>query len=316
MTARHPLDQLDGYLLRVLCVLLEERSVSRAARRLDQGQPATSTALKRLRDILGDPLLVRDKLEMVPTARALELEGPARAARDAMATLVAPPSRFDAGNATLVFRVGSPDYLAPSLLARLLHRLRVEAPLCRVELHPLGPDFDAERMLAEDRLDVIIGNWATPPELLHMSLLLEDDLVCLLRKDHPLADAPMTEERYFSAAHVIPMRYSNKQRGVVDTHLATLSARRDVRVTVPYFAFAPCLVAETDLLFITSRHFAEPFARSLDLAMLPAPKGFPKMRFYQLWHPRAHHSRAQRWLRGLIGEAGKALMTHRTPARG
>ena len=307
MTAHHTLDPLDGHLLRILCVLLDERSVSRTARRLDQTQPAISAALKRLRTIFGDPLLVRDKLEMVPTARALRLEAPARAARDAMAQLVAAPAGFDARQATLTFRVGSPDYLAPALLAQVLRRLRTEAPGSRVELHPLGPDFDAERELAEDRLDVIIGNWPEPPERLHLSLLLEDELVCLVRKGHPLASGALTEERYLAAAHVVPMRYSSHQRGVVETHLAARHAVRDARVAVPYFALAPHVVAETDLVFTTARHFAEPFTRTLPLVMLAMPPGFPAMRFYQLWHERAHHDAAHRWLRRLITEVGRSL---------
>ena len=307
MTTRDPLDQLDGHLLRALGVLLDERSVSRAARRLDLTQPAVSAALKRLREIFGDPLLVRDKLDMVPTARALQLIEPTRAARAALALLVAPPQQFDARAATLTFRIGSPDYLAPALLAEVLRRLRADAPNCRVELHPLGADFDAERVLAEDVLDVIIGNWPGPPERLHLSLLLEDELVCLVRRGHPLARGPMTEEAYLAAAHVAPMRYSSQQRGVVETHLASLRATRDVRVAVPYFALAPHVVAETDLVFTTARHFAEPFTRALPVVMLAAPPGFPAMRFYQLWHERAHPAPAHRWLRGVIAEVGRGL---------
>jgi len=313
MAARDPLDLLDGHLLRVFCVLLEERSVSRTARRLDQTQPAVSAALKRLREVFGDPLLVRDKLDMVPTARALQLRAPAQAAREALARLIAVPQGFDAANATLTFRVGSPDYLAPTLLADVLRRLRAEAPHCRVELHPFGVDFDAERMLADDRLDVIIGNWPEPPEQLHLSLLLEDELVCLVRRGHPLAGQVLTQERYLAAAHVVPMRYSSHQRGVVETHLASLRAVRDARVTVPYFALAPYVVAQTDLVFTTARHFAEPFTRMLPVVMRAVPKGFPAMRFYQLWHERAHHAAAHRWLRGLIAEVGRSLTPARTP---
>jgi DNA-binding transcriptional LysR family regulator len=312
MSARHPLDQLDGHLLRVLCMLLEERSVSRSARRLAQTQPAVSAALKRLREIFGDPLLVRDKLEMVPTARALQLAAPARAARDAIAQLVAAPERFEAAEATLTFRIATPDYLAPALLAEVLRRLRSEAPHCRIELHPLGPEFDAERALAEDRLDIIIGNWPDPPERLHLSLLLEDELVCLLRRGHPLADLPLTEAAYLAAAHVVPMRYSSAQRGVVETHLAALHAVRDARVSVPYFAFAPYVVATTDLVFTTARHFAEPFTQMLPLVMRAAPPGFPTMRFYQLWHERAHHASAHRWLRGLIADVARTLAAARS----
>ena len=304
---RSPVDQLDGYLLRVLCTLLDERSVSRTARKLEQAQPAVSAALKRLREIFGDPLLVREKLDMVPTARALQLGAQARTALDAIDRLVAAPEAFDARVAAHTFRVASPDYLAPSFLAELARRLRSEAPHCRLEVHAMGPDFDAERALADDKLDVIIGNWPAPPERLHLSLLLEDELVCLVRRDHPLAGTLLTEAAYLAAAHLVPMRYSSVQRGVVETHLASLKLARDARVVLPYFAFAPYVVAQTDLVFTTARHFAQAFVPLLPLAVLEAPPGFPTMRFYQLWHERAHHSTAHRWLRGLIAEVGRAL---------
>jgi DNA-binding transcriptional LysR family regulator len=56
-----PADPVDSYLLRVLVTLVTERNVSRTAIRLNQSQPAISSALKRLREVFGDPLLVREK---------------------------------------------------------------------------------------------------------------------------------------------------------------------------------------------------------------------------------------------------------------
>lgn len=307
MASRSNVDQLDGYLMRVLCALMEECSVSRAARRLGQTQPAVSAALKRLRVILGDPLLVRDKLVMVPTARALGLAAQARVALDAMGALLAAPETFDAHVAVQTFRIASPDYLAPSFMAEVVHRIHRQAPHCRIELHPLGADFDSERALADDRLDVILGNWPHPPERLHRLPLLEDQLVCLVRKDHPLAAAELTQARYLAASHVVPLPYSNAQRGVVESYLDTLGVARDARVVVPYFSLAPHVVARTDLLFTTARHFAQPFTELLPLVMLKAPAGFPTMDFYQLWHERAHHAPAHRWLRALIMEVGRSL---------
>ena len=308
MATRSNVDQLDGYLMRALCVLMEERSVSRAARRLGQTQPAVSAALKRLRAVFGDPLLVRDKLEMVPTARALVLAAQARVALDAMAQLLADPAVFDPATTAQTFRIASPDYLAPAFLAEITRRLHAEAPLCRIELHPLGPDFDSERALADDALDVIIGNWPEPPERLHLSLLIEDRMVCLMRAGHPLASGELTLARYLAARHVAPMRYSSVNRGVVETHLARLGVARDAPVVVPYFGLAPHVVAQTDLLFTTARHFAAPFTALLPLAMVAAPAGFPAMRFYQLWHERAHQAPAHRWLRALIGAVAKEFV--------
>ena len=303
-------DLLDGYLLRVLCTLVQERSVSRTAQRIGQTQPAVSAALKRLRDVLGDPLLVREKLGMVPTARALELAAQAQAALAEMGKLVTPPEAFTPGLAEQTFRVASPDYLDVSFLAAVAARLCHAAPGCRLELHALGPDFDYEGALAQGALDVVIGNWPHPPEHLHLSLLLEDELVCLVRSDHPLvlshADG-LSEAAYLAASHVVPIPYAMAQRGVVETHLAERRVTRDARVVVPYFGLAPHVVAQTDLVFTTARHFAQAHARLLPLALLRAPPGFPRMRFYQLWHPRAQHAAAHRWLRGVITEVGRSL---------
>ena len=304
MPSSRNVDQLDGTLLRVLCALVEERSVTRAARRLGQTQPSVSASLKRLRELFGDPLLVREKLAMVPTARALQLAGKARVVLAALGDL-AEPDAFDPADASIRFRVASPDYLAPSFLAEVARRIGAQAPRCRLELHPLGADFDSERALADDKLDVIVGNWPSPPERLRLLLLLEDDLVCMVRRGHPLAAAPITVADYLDVGHVVPLPYSSVQRGVVETHLTELGVQRDARVVVPYFGLAPHVVATTDLVFTTARHFAESFAGGLPIEILETPAGFPTMRFYQLWHERAHHVPSHRWLRGLIADVAR-----------
>lgn len=304
-------DALDGYLLRVLCTVVDECSVSRAAVRLDQSQPAISTALKRLRELLGDPILVREKAGMVPSARATQLADQARRALEEMSRLVAQPEAFDPATAERVFRVASPDYLAASLLAGVATRLSRDAPGCRLELQSLGPAFDFEDALAQDRLDVVIGNWPSPPERLHLSLLLEDDIVCLVGSAHPKALTGLDEADYLAARHVVPQPYAPGQRGVVETHLAQRHVQREPAVVVPYFTLAPHIVAGSDLVFTTARHFAEHYARLLPVVVLPAPLPFPRMRFYQLWHPRAHQSPANRWLRTLIQERARALTAGR-----
>lgn len=303
-----PGDPIDAYLLRVLVTLVAERSVSRAAIRLNQSQPAVSAALKRLREVLGDPLLVREKGGMVPTERALQLREHAALALGGIERMLVGPEAFDPAATTQTFHVGSPDYLAMVFLADVVAHFRTEAPRARLVVLPLGADYDYERALAQGELDVVIGNWPDPPEHLHRGVLLEDEIVCLMSRSHPHASA-MSAEQYLRAAHVVPVPYSVAQRGVVETHLASRRVTRDARVVVPYFAVAPYLVAQTDLVFTTARHFAEHFARQLPLAVLPAPAGlgFPRMGFYQLWHDRSQPSAAQRWFRGLLTAAGRRL---------
>lgn len=307
MSARRSDELLDTYLLKVFSLLVSERSVSRVALKLNQSQPAVSVALKRLREIFGDPLLVREKGGMVPTEKALSLLPHARSALAEVEQMLVQPEAFDPHSSRHDFRIGSPDYLAPLFMGSVSARLRRQAPHARLSMHALGPDFDFERSLAEGELDVVIGNWPEPPDRMHLSVLLEDEIVCLVAADHPLAARGLGLDDYRRAVHVVPMPYSVSQRGVIDGVLAANRIDRDERVVVQSFNLAPYLLPGTDLVFTTSRHFAAFYARLLPLAIVEAPVAFPPMRFYQLWHQRSHHAPAQRWLRGLLGDCGRRL---------
>lgn len=309
-------DPLDTYLLRVLCTLLAERSVSRTAIRLNQSQPAISAALKRLREIFNDQLLVRGRDGLVPTERAAELREPARLALSEIERLFVQREHFEPASTQQTFRIGSPDFLAASFLAHLAVSVRRQAPHARVVVQSLGPDLDYEQALATGGLDIVIGNWPEPPEGLRLSLLLEDELVCVMGADNPLARTELSVDAYLQAPHIAPMPYSVAQRGVVETHLASLRLERNVRMVLPFFAQSPYLLPGTDLIFTTARHFAEHYAALLPLVIRPTPLDFPRMRFYQLWHDRTHYSASHRWLRGLLGEAGDRLRAQRPPARG
>jgi len=307
MTVRRSAELIDTYLLKVFCLLITERSVSRVALKLNQSQPTVSVALRRLRGILNDPLLVREKGGMVPTERALSLLPNARAALAQIDSMVAQPETFEPFTTRQEFHIGSPDYLAPVFMGSVSARLRREAPHARLTVHALGPDFDFERSLAEGELDVVLGNWPEPPDRMHLSMLLEDEIVCLVAADHPLAKKGITLQDYQQAAHVVPLPYSITQRGVIDGVLASERLERDERLVVQSFNVAPYLLAGTDLVFTTSRHFAVFYANLLPLAILPAPIAFPPMRFYQLWHERNHQSSAHRWLRRLLSDCGRQL---------
>ncbi|SDL25246.1 transcriptional regulator, LysR family [Franzmannia pantelleriensis] len=305
MTSRQA--SLDPYLLRVLCLLIAERSVSRTALRLHQSQPAISAALRKLRETFDDALLVREKGGMVPTERALQLLPDAQAALAALDKLTRPPEAFSPFDSRQRFRLGAPDYLAPVFMTTAVARFCREAPQAQLEIQALGPEFDVESALAEGELDVVIGNWPEPPERMHLSMLLEDEIVCLVSSRHPLARRGMSREQYLAARHVVPLPYSMSQRGLIDSQLASLRERRNAVVEVQSFTLAPYLLPDSDLVFTTSRHFARFYANLLPLSILPAPIDFPPMRFYQLWHERSHQAPPQRWLRRLLGEAGRQV---------
>ncbi len=308
MSIRRGSETLDTHLLKVFCMLMAERSVSRTALKLNQSQPAISVALKNLRQVLQDPLLVREKGGMVPTDRALSILEHARSALSSIDSMLEAGQTFEPASSRQVFRIGSPDYLAPAFAASVAQRFRHQAPHARLALHALGPEFDFEHSLAEGDLDVVIGNWPEPPDRMHLSMLIEDRIVCLMAADHPLARRGMTIDDYCRVAHVVPVRYSISQRGMIDTVLTSLRIQREECIQAQSFMLAPYLLPGTDLVFTTTHHFAHYYAGLLPLAIVEAPIDFPPMRFYQLWHARNHHAPSHQWLRHLLGDCGRSLL--------
>lgn len=307
MATRRSNVTLDTYLLKVFSILMAERSVSRTALKLNQSQPAISVALKNLRLIFQDPLLVREKGGMVPTDRAEAILAHAKTALVAIDSMLETGEDFAPDSSRQVFRIGSPDYLAPAFAASVVARFRREAPHARLVLHALGPDFDFERSLAEGDLDVVIGNWPEPPDRMHLSVLLEDPIVCLMSADHPLASWRLTVDDFRRLQHVVPTPYSMTQRGMIDTELTTLRIQREECVEVQSFMLAPYLLPGTDLVFTTTRLFAQYYAGLLPLVIVESPIEFPMMRFYQLWHARNHHAPSHQWLRHLLGDCGRVM---------
>ncbi len=294
-------NRIDVQLLRVLYLVLKEQSVSRAADRLGITQPAVSSALKRLRDLTGDQLIVRTRNGMAATERALSFMEPLKQAIDGIDRVLDLADTFEAKTTLREFGVGAPDYFDAFFLSNLSATLRQEAPNARLNVRSLSLDIDFERLLEEGDIDVVIGNWPHPPDYLRTSPLFDDEVVCIVSERHPLAKkGEITAEDYLKAQHLAPVPYAGGIRGAIDEHVYQLGQRRDIRVSLPYFHVAPYVLTTTDLIFTTGRRFAEPFARILPLKVLPAPLDFPPLRFYQLWHERTHESTAVRWLRERI----------------
>lgn len=313
MSAVSSWDSIDVHLLRVLYLLLTECNVSRAARRLNQSQPAVSTALRRLRELTGDPLLVRSKNGMTPTERGAALLEPVRQALASIESIANCQTRFEPASTRRVFNVATPDYLDPALLGRILARFHALAPHAQIVFHSFSPEQDFAGALAEGRLDVVIGNWPHPPEQLRLSPLFDDEVVCMMREDHPLAGRPLTTKGYLEAEHLAPTPYSVGQRGVIDTHLARERLKRNIVAWVPYFSLAPYMLLESDMLFTCPRSFADHFARRLPVALARSPIDYPPMSFYLLWHDRAHYGEECRWFRDQI--IALARQSTNAPAR-
>jgi DNA-binding transcriptional LysR family regulator len=300
-------DKIDLHLIRVLNTVLTERSVSRAAIRLGMYQPAVSAALKRLRGLAGDPILVRSGAGMVPTDAGLRMIEPSASILRAAGMLFSDARGFDAATAQSTFRLAASDYLDPLFLPQLVAQVKAQAPGCPIEIHPLSAESDYRAHLAEGRVDVVIGNWAAPPDDLHLARLFGDEVVCLVAQDHPALRRGWDAARWLEAEHIAPMATHPGAKGVIDEHLGTLGMARNITVRCAHFGLMPSMVASSLLVMTTGRQYCERFAGLLPVKILPCPIVFPRMMYYQLWHERTHASNAAKWLRERVKSVAAAL---------
>jgi DNA-binding transcriptional LysR family regulator len=300
MDSRRTLQQIDLYLLTVLHQLLIEKNLSKVATRLESTQPAMSAALKRLRDLTGDELLVKFGREMVLTEFAQSLLDPVTVLLEQSEKLFRTDQVFNPLTTDRAFRIATSDYLDPLFLPRLIVAIKRAAPNSRIEVRSLNMDVDYREQLGNGTIDLVVSNLLSPPEDLHRGVLLNDEVVCLVAKDHPLLRGEATIERYIRSEHIAPMPVSQGTAGVVDDYLASQSLQRSVNVYCPYFSLIPAMVADSLLVLTTGRRFCSRFVQTLPVEIVTCPVKFPPMTYYTLWHDRVHQSDAHKWLRALV----------------
>ncbi|MDE1951056.1 MAG: LysR family transcriptional regulator [Burkholderiales bacterium] len=320
MVRRADFDTIDLYLIRVLSTVISERSVSRAAMKLQSSQPAVSAQLKRLRRLVGDPLLVRAGQQMQPTETALQLAGPAarllEAADQIFVGTKARSAAFDPATSEAAFRVAASDYLDPLFLPALVSQVKREAPGVSLELMPLSQDYDYRRRLAAGEIDLVVGNWLEPPSELHLGRLVADEVVCLVSERHPAARRGWSLERYLQSEHVAPMPTHPGAAGIIDEQLAARGVERRIVVRASHFSLIPLMVADSLLVLTTGRQFCSRYVDTLPVKILRCPFPFPPMDYYQLWHERVHAAPSMRWFRDQVREVARQLGTRSLPRRG
>ncbi|KUY90043.1 LysR family transcriptional regulator [Burkholderia territorii] len=303
------LDVLDARLMRILLVLLTERTVSRAAVRLNMSQPATSAALKRLRTLLGDPLLVRSRYGMVPTEFGARLIEPLRNALRVIDFIRNQQPTFDPRTSVRTYRIGCPDYLNVLFVPKLVALFRERAPNAQLVFHPLGDGFDDERALADGELDVVIDNRPARSSRFRQDDLFDDRVVCLMRATHPLARrGAMTAAEFAQAPQLCPTPSWLEASGAIDRQLERVGLQRRIVVTLPHFELAAHALVRSDLILTTTYRLARHYAKLLPLGAVALPIEPPDIVYRMTWNEAGSCADGVRWLRALIVEATRGWL--------
>jgi DNA-binding transcriptional LysR family regulator len=299
------LKALDLNLLITLDALLSAGSVTAAARSLGRSQSAVSHSLQRLRDALGDPLLVRSGRGMVPTPRAQALGPSLRRALDELRRLLSEEGVFDPARSERIFTVAAPDVMA-IFLPQLLAAIRAEAPGVRLALRaPLRGDPSPE--LAGGRVDLALAPARSAPPGLVATRLGQVTQAVLVREGHPILTGPWDAARFVSWPHV-QIITGDGLPSLVSRAVAAAGLERTVGVTVPSFMLAPYVVSQTDMLFTAPRELVAGLAASMGLRLLEPPLPLPAIDVVVMWHPRSQADAGHRWLRRLLSEEVRRLL--------
>lgn len=282
--------------LRVLDVLLRTGSTVRAARELGLTQSAISHALRRLRDVLGDPLFVRVGRKLAPTERVLALRAPLAEALAAVGRVFVRAGSFEPRTLRTSFRIVAADYAELVALPGLLAALAAEAPDVDVVTLTVGDAL--EDLMQRGEADLALGGFFEERGGLLLRPLFRDPFVVATAAAG--APARLSLDRYLSARHVL-VAPRGLPGGVVDTALAALGHTRRVVLRTPSFQTALAVAARTDLLVTMPRRVAVEFARFTPLSIFPPPLELPEIRFGMLFPASRRDDLAHRWLRERVG---------------
>jgi DNA-binding transcriptional LysR family regulator len=258
----------DLNLLVALDALLELGSVSAAAKRLGLSQSAMSHALARLRALTGDRLSVRSGRVLVPTARALELHQPIRAALESIEGALAQPRPLAPGEIERTVRIAAIDLAQNVLIPELSRGLAQHAP--GIDLVVVAYDEAVARTLSSGDVDLAIGLARNLPRLHQQVLYRRERFVCVVRRGHPCLGRKLTPARFARMHHVL-ISPRGVARGFVDRALAEKKLKRRVVLVVPGFTAAALAVARSDFIMTVSEHVATTLAPSLPIVLLPPP---------------------------------------------
>lgn len=291
-----PIKHFDLNLLVVLHMLLQTRSVSRAAQQLGISQPTVSRALSELRRQVGDPLLVRSGAAMTPTSRAVELARPLEKWL-ALTSSVLEPARFTPDQIKRVFRIAATDYGVLSVIAPVLPTIRHYAPDCRIEITPFTSDM--VRKCAAGHLDLIVYGFAPDLSATHSRHLFRESQSVIVRADHPLArhhqDGPMPLDDYLRWPH-IGISIGDPAVDHVHQCLGDRADERRVVARLPYFYAASDLIGTSDAILTIPTRAARQFATAQHFACLAAPAEIGGFDYWVLWHEHSARDPATLWL--------------------
>ncbi len=295
------ISKINLNLLLALEVLLEQCHVSRAADQLDISQAGMSMALKQLRDLFQDALLVRGqhgRMSLTPLAESLRPKVTEALAQ--INSVFYGHVEFDPATSKKTFHIGMSDYIAFVLLSKLMHYLSVHAPYVRIIQHAVNYMQSAD-LFFQDKLDLVIGHFPKAPNTLKTQRLFSDEAVIAADRNHPIFKRKTLKLEHLQPYPQIFVSFEKQpEKNFIYEWLISKNYQVNAALITPHTLVSLQSLPKTPLIAHTVSRLAEYYQPLLRLDMRPAPYHFPKYQAKQYWHIRMHDDPAHRWLRSTI----------------
>jgi DNA-binding transcriptional LysR family regulator len=280
----------------VLNAVLAESSVVRAAQRLHLSPSAMSRALSRVRETVGDPILVKAGRTLVPTPRALEMRGRVEQLIQEAQALLLPARAPDLRRVLRTFTLRTSEGFVETFGPDLVRRVMKDAPGIGFRFVPRQTRDAAGLRDGSVDLETGVIDASTSPELRQLPLFT-DRLVGVVRAGHTLRKSRVTAASYAAGAHVGVSRQT-VDKGWIDDALAALGLERTLMTTVSGFATAIAVARGSDLIAtVPERHTA---ALRSGMHTFALPFKLPPIMVSMMWHPRMHADPVHAWLRDCV----------------
>lgn len=287
--------------LRVLTLLLEVGSLTRAAEILNTTQPTISKILTKLRAHFGDPLFVRVGLAMHPTPKAVGLAQPLKELLTHSAAMRASAASFDPRTSTREFSIIVTEVGMIQMIPPIIAHLEREGRGLRLKAVPLD-SRQVEARLEAGEADLALGAFPGMAPNTRRQRLYTDQYVSVARRTHPQLQKLHRADCFVGERHIV-VTSSHTGHAAHRMLEQVLNSRLDsdrAHVRVPSFVTSAFIASCTDAVGTLPARLAEPLAERLGLVVFPTPLPLPRIDIGQFWHERVHHDQGHRWFRAAI----------------
>ena len=296
------LRRLDLNLLLTFDALMQARSATAAARLLHKTQPAISRDLARLRERLGDPLMVVTKGRLLPTERALELHAVVRESLGQIETALNPPAAFNPAQAEGSIRIGTGAHIELLIAAPLLASVRRQAPGLTLRFQSVHGNFEPDDLDSE-RMDIAVGIFEDIAPRFPREHLLDDRRVCVVSANHPLAKRKRLSLDDLSRLDWFAFAHMHGRETTFDRALKPLHRKMVFSAYLSGFGITPHVLLDTEYATTMPLCVARLHQRHFPLAVLQMPEPLHTMRISMAWARRQDASPLHVWMRAQLRSA-------------